>query len=75
MTLFAKSLKGDSRATSTLLNMMLRALPFADTTDTTGQLLDANEEELMAVIEARLERKAALPTKTDALLDKSGNQS
>jgi hypothetical protein len=39
------------------------------------QPLDANEQELMAGIEARLQRKAESSTKPDVLPDDSGSQS
>ncbi len=74
-TLVAKTLKGDSRAATTLLNTMFRALGFADTDGDVEQPLDANEQELMAVIEARLHRKAESSTKPEVLPDDSGSQS
>ena len=74
MTLVAKSLKGDSRSITTLLNMMARALGFADTADDVERPLDANEQAVMAVLEARLQRKAAPATKPEGLPDESGSQ-
>jgi len=75
MTLVAKTLKGDSRSQTTLLNTIFRALGFADTAVDVEQPLDANEQELMAGIEARLQRKAESSTKPDVLPDNSGSQS
>ena len=75
MTLVAKTLKGDSRTTTTLLNTMFRALGFADASEDVEQPLDANEQELMAVLEARLKRKAEPSTIPDVLPDNSGSQS
>ena len=43
-TLVAKTLRGDSRSTTTLLNTMIRAFGFADPTDGVEQPLDANEQ-------------------------------
>jgi hypothetical protein len=74
-TLVAKSLKGDSRSITTLLNTMSRAFGFADTSEDIEQPLDANEQELMAVLKARLQPKVVPPTKPDALPDDSGAQS
>ena len=74
-TLVAKTLKGDARSATTLLNTMFRALGFADTAVDVEQPLDANEQELMAGIEARLQRKAESSTKPDVLPDNSGSQS
>src|SRR5258708_30214042 len=75
MTLIAKTLKGDSRITATLLNTMSRVLALADPAADVEQPLDANEQELLAVLEARLQRKAESSTKPDALPDTSGSQS
>ena len=74
-TLVAKTLKGDSRSLTTLLNTIFRALGFADTAVDVEQPLDANEQELMAGIEARRQRKAESSTKPDVLPDNSGSQS
>jgi hypothetical protein len=74
-TLIAKTLKGDSRSATTLLNTIVRALGFADTAVDVEQPLDANEQELMAGIEARIQRKAESSTKPDVLPDNSGSQS
>jgi hypothetical protein len=74
-TLIAKTLKGDSRSATTLLNTIFRALGFADTAVDVEQPLDANEQELMAGIEARIQRKAESSTKPDVLPDNSGSQS
>jgi hypothetical protein len=74
-TMVAKTLKGDARIAATLLNTMFRALGFADTAVDVEQPLDANEQELMAGIEARLQRKAESSTKPDVLPDDSGSQS
>jgi hypothetical protein len=73
-TLVAKTLKGDSRSATTLLNTMFRALGFADTGDEVEQPLDANEQELMAVLKARLQPKAESSTKPDALPEDGGAQ-
>jgi hypothetical protein len=74
-SLVAKTLKGDSRSATTLLNTMFRALGFADTAIDVEQPLDANEQELMEVLEARIHRKAESSTKPDVLPDNSGSQS
>jgi Family of unknown function (DUF5681) len=75
MTLVAKTLKGDLRSANTLLNTMFRALGFADTAVDVEQPLDSNEQELMAVLEARLQRKAESTTKPEVLPDNGGSQS
>ena len=75
MTLVAKTLKGDSRITTTLLNTMSRALGFADPATDVEQPLDANERDIMAGLEARLQRKAESSTKPEVLPDNSGSQS
>jgi len=75
MTLVAKTLKGDSRSATTLLNTMFRALGFADTAHDAEPQLDANEQEIMAGLEARLQRKAESSTKPEVLPDNSGSQS
>jgi hypothetical protein len=73
-TLITKSLKGDSRSITTLLNTMSRAFGFADTADDVEQPLDANEQEIWAVIEARRQREAAPSTKPEVPPDESGSQ-
>ena len=75
MTLVAKTLKGDSRSANTLLNTMFRALGFADAAENVEQPLDANEQELMASIEARIQRKAESSTNPDVLPNSTGSQS
>ena len=75
MTLVAKTLKGDSRITTTLLNTMFRTLGFADTGDDAEQQLYANEQDIMAGLEARLQRKAEASTKPEVLPDNCGSQS
>jgi len=75
MALYAKSLKGDSRSATILLNLILRVPGFADAVDEIEQPLDENERELMAGIEARIQRKAESSTKPDVLPDNSGSQS
>ena len=74
-TLVAKTLKGDARSATTLLTTIFRVLDFADMAADVEQPLDANEQELMAVIDARRQRKAESSTKPDALPDDSGTQS
>ena len=74
-TLVAKSLKGDSRSITTLINTMSRVLGFADTSDKIEQPLDANEKELMAGIEARIQRKAQSSAAPDVPPANSGDQS
>lgn len=74
-SLVAKTLKGDSRSATTLLNTMFRALGFADTAIDVEQPLDANEQELMEVLEARLQRKAESSTKPEVLPDDGGSRS
>jgi hypothetical protein len=74
-TLIAKGLKGDSRSITTLLNTMFRALVNADATDEVEQPLDANEKELMAGIEARIQRKAESSAAPDVPPANSGDQS
>ena len=74
-TLVAKTLKGDSRSATTLLNTMFRALGFADTPADVEQLLDANEQELLAVIDARRKREAESSAKPQVVPDNNGSQS
>jgi hypothetical protein len=74
-TLVAKTLKGDARSATTLLTTIFRVLDFADMAADVEQPLDANEQELLVVIDARRQRKAESSTKPDALPDDSGNQS
>ena len=73
-TVVAKSLKGDSRSITTLLNLMFRALGFENTAGEVEQPLDANEQELWAVIEATRQRKAEPATKPELPPDKSESQ-
>jgi Family of unknown function (DUF5681) len=75
MTLVAKTLKGDARSATTLLNTMARALGFADTADDVEQPLDANEQELLAGIDARRKREAESSAKSQVGPDNSGSQS
>jgi hypothetical protein len=75
ITLVAKTLKGDSRTTTTLLNTMFRALGFADAGEDVELPLDANEQELMTVLKARFQQKAEPSTKPAALPDGSEAQS
>ncbi len=75
MTLVAKTLKGDPRITTTLVNTMSRAFGFADPAADVEQPLDANEQELLAVLEARCLQKADLSTQPEVLSDKGGSQS
>lgn len=75
MTLVAKTLKGDLRSANTLLNTMFRALVNEDAGEDVDQPLDANDQELMAVLKARLQPKAEPSTKPEALPDNSGAQS
>jgi Family of unknown function (DUF5681) len=75
MALVTKTLRGDSRAATTLLNTMFRALGFADKAGDVEQPLDANEQELLEFIDARLQRKAESLTKPEVLPDDSGNES
>lgn len=74
-TLVAKTLKGDSRSATTLLTTIFRVLDFADIAADVEQPLDANEQELLVVIDARRQRKAESSTKSDALPDDSRSQS
>lgn len=73
-TVVAKSLKGDSRSITTLLNLMFRALGFADTAGEVEQPLDANEQELWAAIEASRPQKAEPATTPEVSPDNSGSQ-
>lgn len=75
MALYAKSLKGDSRSVTTLLNLMLRVPGFANAVDDVEQPLNANEQELMAVLRARLQPKAEPSTKPETDPKDSGAQS
>jgi hypothetical protein len=70
-TLVARTLKGDSRSATTLLTTIFRVLDFADTASDLEQPLDANEQELLVVIDARRQRQAESSTKPDALPDDS----
>jgi hypothetical protein len=74
-TLIGKSLRGDPRSITTLLNTIFRAFGFADASEDVEQPLDANEQELMTVLKARLQPKAEPSTKPEALLDDSEAQS
>jgi hypothetical protein len=75
MALYAKSLKGDSRSATILLNLMLRVPGFADAADKIDEPLDENEQELWAVIEARRQPTAGPSTTSPELPDTSGSQS
>lgn len=74
MTLVAKTLKGDLRSANTLLNTMFRTLGNADAADDVEQPLDANEQELLAAIEARRQRKAEPATTSEVPSDQNGSQ-
>jgi Family of unknown function (DUF5681) len=76
-TLVAKTLKGDSRSATTLLATIFRVLDFANMAADVEQPLDANEQALLAAIDARRQRKAfsESSTKLEALPDDSGSQS
>ena len=75
MTLVAKTLKGDSRFTTTLLNTMFRALGFADPAADVEQPLDTKDQELLALIDARLKREAESSAKPQVVPDDGGTQS
>ena len=75
MTLVTKTLKGDQRSANTLLNTMSRFLGSADAAEDVEQPLDANEEELLAAIDARRQRQAEPATTPDVPPDDSGSQS
>jgi len=74
-TLVAKTLKGDARSATTLLTTIFRVLDFADMAADVEQPLDANEQELLVVIDARRQRKAESSTKPEVLPDDRGSQS
>ena len=74
-TLIAKTLKGDSRSATTLLTTIFRVLDFADMAADVEQPLDANEQELLVVIDARRQRNAESSAKPEVLPDNSGSQS
>jgi hypothetical protein len=76
-TLVAKTLKGDSRSATTLLATIFRVLDFANMAADVEQPLDANEQALLAAIDARRQRKAfsESSTKPEELPDHSGSQS
>jgi uncharacterized protein DUF5681 len=74
MTLVTKTLRGDLRSANTLLNTMFRTLGNADAADDVEQPLDANEQELLAAIEARRQWKAEPATQPAVQPDKSGSQ-
>jgi hypothetical protein len=57
-TLVARSLKGDARSFTTLINIMSRAYGFEETEVVVEPPLDAAEQELIAGIEARILEKA-----------------
>jgi len=57
-TLVTKTLRGDARITNTLVNLISRLLDLDGTVAETDQSLSADEQEVLAVLEARLLRKA-----------------
>jgi hypothetical protein len=57
-TLVTKTLRGDPRITNTLVNLISRLLDLDGTVTETDQSLSADEQEALAVLEARLLRKA-----------------
>ena len=75
MTLVTKTLKGDQRSANTLLNTMFRFLGSADAAEDVEQPLDANEEELLAAIDARRQRQVEPATTPDVPPDDSGSKS
>jgi Family of unknown function (DUF5681) len=86
VTLVTKTLMGDLRSANTLLNTMFRTLGNSDAADDVEQPLDADEQEVLAAIEARRQRKVEPSTKPevppnqgasqpDVDPDKSGSQS
>ncbi len=75
MTLVAKTLKGDSRITTTLLNTMSRALGFADPAVEVERPLDASDQELLAGIDDRRQQKAESSTKSEVLPDDGRTES
>jgi hypothetical protein len=75
MALYAKSVKGDSRSITILVNLMLRVPGFADAVDKIEQPLDEDEQELWAVIEASRQPKAVSSTTSTEPPDSSGSRS
>ena len=57
-TLVTKTLRGDARITNTLVNLISRVLDLDGTVTETDLSLSADEQEALAVLEARLLRKA-----------------
>jgi hypothetical protein len=57
-TLVTKTLRGDPRITNTLVNLISRLFDLDGTVAETDQSLSADEQEALAVLEARLLRKA-----------------
>ena len=57
-TLVAKTLKGDIPAANALLNLILRVLDLGGDSSDVDQPLNAEEREIMAVLEDRLIRRA-----------------
>ena len=57
-TLVAKTLKGDARAASNLLNLMIRVLDLEGAAADAEQPLSADDTEVLAAFEQRLSRRA-----------------
>jgi Family of unknown function (DUF5681) len=74
-TLIAKTLKGDGRAATTLINMMFRVLDLASQTASSEEPLDSDERELLAVLEEEMRRKinAAANSRDDFRPERSGS--
>ena len=74
-TLVTKTLRGDARITNTLVNLISRLLDLDGTVAETDQSLSADEQEVLAVLEARLLRKAKTTTSTRDDLDSKRGES
>ena len=57
--LMARSLKGDTRAASLLISMMMRLLDTGDAADTHAEPLDENELETLRMFEAQVRQEVA----------------
>jgi len=60
-TLVAKTLKGDLRAATTLTSMMYRVLDLKDEAEDPEEPLSADEQEALALLEARVSGQSRSP--------------
>lgn len=72
-SLMAKALKGDMRAMATLITLTVRLDGMEEITDDASAPLSAQEEERLAVLEARLLRRALAPPGDLAIATQGGS--